>query len=82
MEQPLPAERHRRIHELLGEERVVRVSALSEQLGVSEVTIRRDLEVLERRGMLERTHGGRSPPSGCGRAGLPGSRVDEPLESA
>ena len=36
----------------------MRVSALSEQLGVSEVTIRRDLEVLERRGMLERTHGG------------------------
>jgi DeoR family transcriptional regulator, fructose operon transcriptional repressor len=56
--QPLPAERHRRIHELLREERVVRVSALSERLGVSEVTIRRDLEVLERRGMLERTHGG------------------------
>lgn len=58
MEQPLPAERHRRIHELLREQRVVRVSALSEQLGVSEVTIRRDLEVLERRGVLERTHGG------------------------
>ena len=58
MEQPLPAERHRRIHELLREQRVVRVSVLSEQLGVSEVTIRRDLEVLERRGMLERTHGG------------------------
>jgi len=58
VEQPLPAERHRRIHELLREQRVVRVSALSEQLGVSEVTIRRDLEVLERRGMLERTHGG------------------------
>jgi DeoR family fructose operon transcriptional repressor len=37
---------------------VVRVSALSEQMGVSEVTIRRDLEVLERRGLLERTHGG------------------------
>ena len=37
---------------------MVRVSALSERLGVSEVTIRRDLELLERRGMLERTHGG------------------------
>ena len=58
MEQPLPAERHRRIQELLREHRVVRVSVLSEQLGVSEVTVRRDLEVLERRGMLERTHGG------------------------
>lgn len=58
MEQPLPAERHRLIQELLRERRVVRVSALSERLGVSEVTIRRDLEALERRGLLERTHGG------------------------
>ena len=37
---------------------MVRVSMLSEMLGVSEVTIRRDLEALERRGLLERTHGG------------------------
>ena len=58
MEQPLPAERHRRIEEILRERRVVRVSTLSEQIGVSEVTIRRDLEALERRGILERTHGG------------------------
>ena len=58
MEQPLPAERHRRIQDLLREHRVVRVSSLSELMGVSEVTIRRDLEVLEARGVLERTHGG------------------------
>ena len=58
MEQPLPAERHRRIEEVLRERQVVRVSTLSELLGVSEVTIRRDLESLERRGMVERTHGG------------------------
>lgn len=37
---------------------MVRVSSLADLLGVSEVTIRRDLEVLERRGLLERTHGG------------------------
>ena len=58
MEQPLPAERHRRIQELLRERQAVRVSTLSELLGVSEVTVRRDLEELERRGLLERTHGG------------------------
>src|SRR5215211_2106115 len=58
MEQPLPAERHRRIQEFVREHRVVRVSVLSDLLGVSEVTIRRDLEALERRGLLERTHGG------------------------
>ncbi len=58
MEQPLPAERHRRILDLLREHRVIRVSVLSEALGVSEVTVRRDLETLERKGFLERTHGG------------------------
>jgi DeoR/GlpR family transcriptional regulator of sugar metabolism len=58
MEQPLPAERHRRIQELVREHRVMRVSVLSDLMGVSEVTIRRDLEALERRGLLERTHGG------------------------
>lgn len=58
MDQPLPAERHRRILELLHERQVMRVAALSELLSVSEVTIRRDLEALERRGLVERTHGG------------------------
>jgi len=58
VEQPLPAERHQRIQELLREQNVVRVSSLSQELGVSEVTIRRDLETLEGRGLLERTHGG------------------------
>lgn len=58
MEQPLPAERHRRIEDLLRWRRVVRVSTLADRLGVSEVTIRRDLEELEGRGVLERTHGG------------------------
>jgi DeoR/GlpR family transcriptional regulator of sugar metabolism len=58
-EEPLlPTERHRRIQELLDERQVVRVSSLSELLGVSEVTVRRDLEALERRGLVERIHGG------------------------
>ncbi len=58
MEQPLPAQRHRRIEALLRERHAVRVSALAEEFGVSEVTVRRDLEELEQRGALERTHGG------------------------
>jgi DeoR/GlpR family transcriptional regulator of sugar metabolism len=58
-EEPLlPAERHRRIQGLLEKRHVVRVSKLSYLLGVSEVTVRRDLEALERRGYLERIHGG------------------------
>jgi DeoR family fructose operon transcriptional repressor len=58
VEQPLPAERHRRIEELIRRQHAVRVSALAEEFGVSEVTVRRDLEELEGRGVLERTHGG------------------------
>jgi DeoR/GlpR family transcriptional regulator of sugar metabolism len=56
--QPLPAERHRMIVDVVRERHAVRVSTLSDLLGVSEVTVRRDLEDLEHRGMLERTHGG------------------------
>jgi DeoR family fructose operon transcriptional repressor len=61
LEQPLPAERQQRIQELLHERGAVRVSTLADRLAVSEVTVRRDLEELERRGLLERTHGGAIP---------------------
>jgi DeoR family fructose operon transcriptional repressor len=46
------------IIDVVRDRRAVRVSTLSDLLGVSEVTVRRDLEDLEHRGMLERTHGG------------------------
>jgi DeoR family transcriptional regulator, fructose operon transcriptional repressor len=58
MREMFPAERQGRILEILAEQRGVRVSALSELLGVSEMTIRRDLERLEHDGLLSRTHGG------------------------
>jgi DeoR/GlpR family transcriptional regulator of sugar metabolism len=54
----IPAERRARIVEALEEQRVVKVSTLSEVLGVSEITIRRDLKLLDREGVLRRTHGG------------------------
>ena len=54
----IPAERRARIVELLQERRAVRASLLSDDLGVSEMTIRRDLERLEQEGVLSRTHGG------------------------
>lgn len=50
--------RHERIMEMLRRERVVEVSRLSETLGVSAVTIRTDLDALERRQMLRRIRGG------------------------
>ncbi|MFW6139330.1 MAG: DeoR/GlpR family DNA-binding transcription regulator [Spirochaetota bacterium] len=54
----IPADRQERIHSLLREKGVAKVAELSRMFGVSELTIRRDLEVLERKEVLERTHGG------------------------
>lgn len=54
----IPAQRRVRIQEHLAANRIVSASELSESLGVSEATIRRDLEEMERAGILERTHGG------------------------
>lgn len=54
----LPAERHKRIQDIIRENGTLRVNLLSELLKVSELTIRRDLEHLEREGILERMHGG------------------------
>lgn len=42
---------------MLTEETKVEVSALSERLGVSTVTIRKDLDALESRGIIKREHG-------------------------
>ncbi len=50
--------RRETIAQQLGREHVVRVSELSRRFGVSEVSIRRDLERLERQGLLQRVHGG------------------------
>ena len=53
-----PAERKQQILEILKDKLTIRGSSLSELLGVSEMTIRRDLDALERQGVVERTHGG------------------------
>ena len=69
----LPAERRARIVAALEDQQAVRVPALSEDLGVSEITIRRDLLLLEREGVLERTYGGAvDPKADAGRAALGG----------
>jgi len=54
----IPAKRHDAIARLVKEKGMVRVAELSEALRVTEMTIRRDLEALEKKGLLERTHGG------------------------
>ena len=53
-----PAERQQQILEILRDKLTIRGSNLSGLLGVSEMTIRRDLDVLEKQGVVERTHGG------------------------
>lgn len=53
--------RRRRILELLRQYGQVRVAELAEALGVSQVTIRADLEALEREGKLKRLRGGAVP---------------------
>jgi DeoR family fructose operon transcriptional repressor len=54
----LAAERRSKILASLALDGKVKVQELSKTLGVSEVTIRRDLSSLEKDGLLERTHGG------------------------
>lgn len=54
-------ERQKKITELLKVQGAVSVSKLSEELGVTEETIRRDLEKLEKQELLLRTHGGAVP---------------------
>lgn len=54
----LVAERHHKIVELVNEKLSVRVSELSQVFGVTEETIRRDLEKLEKENLLQRSHGG------------------------
>ena len=54
-------ERQKKILEILGAEGSVSVSSLSEVLDVTEETVRRDLEKLEKQECLRRTHGGAVP---------------------
>ncbi|RKX83354.1 MAG: DeoR/GlpR transcriptional regulator [Spirochaetes bacterium] len=54
----IPAARQSKIMELIKQNGLVTVEALSKSLEVSVITIRRDLSLLEEKGVLERTHGG------------------------
>ena len=54
-------ERHLYIKEHLYENGFVSVNDLAEQLDVTGATIRRDLRVMEKEGVLRRNHGGASP---------------------
>ncbi|WP_363339632.1 DeoR/GlpR family DNA-binding transcription regulator [Herbiconiux sp.] len=51
-------ERHERIGVVIGSRGRVTVAELAESLGVTSETVRRDLDLLERQGLLRRVHGG------------------------
>lgn len=58
MMSPPTTRRSTAILEALKRNQRVRVTDLSHQLGVSEVSVRRDLQILEELGLLKRVHGG------------------------
>lgn len=75
----MKAERHSRIVEILDDKNTASVAALSAELHVSEMTIRRDLLELERTGILRRIHGGATRTTG--RAYEPPFRVRQVNDS-
>lgn len=52
------AQRMQKIRELLLEVEVIDIPSLSQKLDVSEITIRRDLDKLEKEGFIKKTYGG------------------------
>jgi DeoR/GlpR family transcriptional regulator of sugar metabolism len=54
----IPAQRREKIQEHLAIHQIARTADLMDLLEASEATVRRDLEWLEQKGILERTHGG------------------------
>lgn len=50
-------DRHKQILEELTRAQKLEVSVLAERLGVSQVTVRKDLDALEKRGLVDREHG-------------------------
>lgn len=62
----------------------VRVSDLTRELGVSDMTIRRDLDVLARRGLVDKVHGGATtlPSPSALEPGFEVKQVRQPREKA
>lgn len=66
-------ERRRLILTMAQKEGRVRVRELSKTLGISQITVRKDLDYLQKKGKLQRSHGGAIPVQ-------PGALFDPPLE--
>jgi DeoR/GlpR family transcriptional regulator of sugar metabolism len=81
----LPAQRQERILGEVSRNGGARVSDLTELLGVSDMTVRRDLDALARRGLVRKVHGGATLPR-TGSTDEPGfqakSRRERPAKDA
>jgi DeoR/GlpR family transcriptional regulator of sugar metabolism len=57
--------RRQALHRLIAERGFIAVADVAREIGVSDMTVRRDLEVLERDGLVQRSHGGAvlAPPA-------------------
>ncbi|PJI06801.1 MULTISPECIES: DeoR/GlpR family DNA-binding transcription regulator [Clostridium] len=54
----LKEERFRKILKIIDKNDIIKITDINEKLGVTEITVRRDLKVLEERGLIERIYGG------------------------
>jgi DeoR family fructose operon transcriptional repressor len=61
-------ERQQKIYDIIYNRRSIRVSELSRMLNISEVTVRRDLDELQKQKRIIRTHGGAMAAYSVGRA--------------
>lgn len=77
----LPAERKRRIVDLVTERDGCSVTELATELDFSKATIRRDLQELEDGGRIDRSHGGAVPASSVGQERSYGQREVKRLDA-
>ncbi|URZ03643.1 DeoR/GlpR family DNA-binding transcription regulator [Clostridium felsineum] len=54
----LKEERLQKILDMVDENNIIKITDINEKLGVTEITIRRDLKILEERGFIKRIYGG------------------------
>jgi DeoR/GlpR family transcriptional regulator of sugar metabolism len=77
----MPAERRRLIVELLREQGSVSVATLEQRFGISSMTARRDLALLDESGYARRTHGGAILPELAGHEDSFQSRIERDVQS-
>jgi DeoR family transcriptional regulator, fructose operon transcriptional repressor len=80
----LIVERQQRVLEILRQQHAAQLEALADAVGVSVSTVRRDLETLEQRGLVRRTHGGavlEGPTTNGGTVSMLADRMRENIEA-